>query len=160
MTGYLPPAVLWCDPGGMTGIAVIRGVRDDGMLDFVCGEFAFMEACFHVRSWCENWKDKAAIGWERYAPIPGRPQKDAHTALEPIGVMRYLATLHGCRILPEAQQHTPDKADRERLKALGWWVNSRNDAQSAAAHMLNWLLREHLLPAREARILAELRGAV
>lgn len=154
MTGYLPPVVLWCDPGGMTGIAIYSGGH------FAADEYAFQDACFLVDGWCMANGKGLWIGWERYAPIPGRPQKDAHTALEPIGVMRYLATLHGCRILPEAQQHTPDRADRERLQALGWWVPGKDDAQSAAAHMLRWMMREHLLPAREARILAELRGAV
>jgi len=155
----LPPAVLWADPGGMTGLAYFFPYASRPDLRFGAREYAFMDACSAAAAFCELHGRHGAVGWERYRALPGKPQKDAHLALEPIGVLRFFATANGCTILPEAQQHTPNAKDQERLKALGWWVPGADDAQSAAAHMLNWLMRSGNLPPREAQVLAALRGA-
>lgn len=151
MSPHLPPAVLWMDPGGMSGIARYeRGA-------FSCGEYPFRQAGDLLYGMCQHWGPSLAIGWERYRALPGKPQANAADAIEPIGVARYFATAFSCAILPEAQQHTPDATDQQRLKALGWWIPGQDDSQSAACHLLLWLMREGRLPAREARILRELR---
>lgn len=142
----LPPAVLWVDPGEMTGLA--RYEVDRAM--FNADEFPAAEAWRRIEDYARRHGANMAIGWERYT-INAQTHKltSQPAALETIGVCKYLASLHRCHVLLPAQQHTPDTVDRERLKLLGWWVPGKDDAQSAAAHMLNWLLRENELPPRE-----------
>jgi hypothetical protein len=150
----LPPAVMWIDTGGMSGIATLmHGI------DFDAHEYPFRLACDIMADWCRLWGPALAVGWERYVPMPGKPQKDAALALEPIGVARYLSATYSCQVLPEAAPGDRFHGiNMPRLKALGWWPRG-DDAQSAAEHMLAYLIRSNNLPAREAKILAELRSA-
>ena len=151
----LPPAVLWADPGGMTGVALYA--RDTRML--VCDEFPFRQACDFAWEACRAWGTGLAVGWETYVVDPRKPQKDMRSAVEPIGVLRFAAQRFGCIILPEAARHTPNPRDRARLKALGWWVPGKDDAQSAACHLLRWMQRFGYVPGPLAVRLAELRAA-
>jgi hypothetical protein len=137
--------VLWIDPGGMTGLALYTPFT--GMVQI--GEFAFMDAASRIESACRSYRPSLLVGWERFT-ITGQTHKKSAEgpadAIEMIGVAKYLARLHGCQILRPAQQHTPDANDRKRLEALGWWRPGEDDAQSAAAHLLNWMLRENAMP--------------
>jgi hypothetical protein len=151
----IPVCVLWIDPGGMTGLASLghMGTR------FHADEYPFREACDRVYGFCSYWKSALAIGWERFTITSQTHKKSPQPeALEVIGVARWLAMSWGCQILTPAQQHTPGTADREQLQAIGWWVPGKDDAQSAACHMLRWLLATQNLPAREAGMLAEARS--
>lgn len=152
----LPPAVLWIDPGQMTGIAtllsndaswgtmVLKGTEPS----FAADEFPFAAACPEIEGLCRRYGQTLAIGWERF-DINDRTHKKTQAgikdALHVIGVCRYLTGKYNCRFLGEAQQHTPDSTDRQRLQLLGWWRPGKDDAQSAAAHMLRWLIRENEL---------------
>jgi hypothetical protein len=138
---HLPVAVLWVDPGLDTGLALLQGERE-----FWAAEFRFMEAGSMIESVCQHYGQHLAIGWERYDVNVRMPQTNAADALEMIGVTRRIATRACCQILPPAQQHTPKPPERKALQALGWWVPAKNDAQSAACHMLRWLLREGIAP--------------
>jgi hypothetical protein len=137
----------------MTGLAtLIRG-------RFHADERPFLEAGHKVYALCAEYKQALWVGWERFTIMPGTHKLTRQPeAMEMIGVIRYLALTWGCRILEPAQQHTPDATDQERLKAIGYWVPGKNDAQSAAAHMLNWLLASQSLPPREAGILSAARS--
>lgn len=57
-------------------------------------------------------------------------------AIEIVGVLRYLASRHGCMFV----QHTPGQAaafgSRERLDATGLWVPGKDHARSACRHLL------------------------
>lgn len=140
-TVRLPPAVLWADPGMMTGVALLNRDRM-----FWADEFGFMEAGTRIEQLCNYYGPVLAVGWERYDIRPKTPAADAHHAIEMIGVIRRIATRACCQLLPPAQQHTPKGAERRILQALGWWVPAKNDAQSAAWHMVAWLLREGIAP--------------
>jgi hypothetical protein len=155
----LPPAVLWADPGGLTGLAYFYpgNLRPD--LRFTAREHPFREACDAVRVFCEVHGPRAAVGWERYTPNPKVPQDHAADALEVIGILRYFSSACGCRVLPPAAPHTPVPAEQARLKALGWWVPGQKDSQSAACHLLRWLMSSGLLPPAEAEVLAAARAA-
>lgn len=147
----LPPAVMWVDPGGMTGIALYY--RASG--NFEVDEYPFQragEVLYHRLQMFSG--GRIAIGWERFTILPDThkltPQPEA---IEVIGVARFLAGVFGARLLTPANQHTPDKMDQARLKSLGWWLPGKNDAQSAAGHMLNWMLRTGELPPHERELL-------
>ena len=150
----LPPVVAWIDPGKMTGIAKYeRGA-------FIAVELPFYAACSQINALCSYHGPALWIGWERYRVDLRRPQHNANDAIEPIGVARFAAMGFGCVILPEAQQHTPDATERRRLQAIGWWVPGKNDAQSAACHMLAWMKRNNQVPPREREILQGLTERV
>ena len=152
----LPPVVLWIDPGLMTGLAWLWAAP--GGYEFHADEFGFMEAGTSIESTCMTYGQNLWVGWERYTIDQRRPQTNAADAIEMIGVARRLATTHLCRILTPGQQHTPKPFDRERLQALGWWVPAKKDAQSAACHMMLWLLRTGQMPPRQRAVLDEITG--
>lgn len=148
---HLPVAVMWVDPGQMTGVAVLLHGNY-----FWASEAGFMEAGSHIESWCNNYGPQLAVGWERFTIQPRTPPQNAADAIEMIGVTRRIATRACCQILPPAQQHTPKPAERRILQALGWWVPGKNDAQSAAWHLVAWMLREKIAPPHVmAAVLAE-----
>jgi hypothetical protein len=147
-----PPAVLWIDPGGMTGLASLVSSQ------FHASEHPFEQACDRIAGMCANYNYALAIGYERYTILPGTHKLSAQTqALEIIGVVRYLARIYHCQLLQPAQQHTPDQHEQAELRELGWWVPGQDDSQSAACHLLRWLRRANCLPPELARVLAQLR---
>jgi hypothetical protein len=129
----------------MTGLAVLIN-GDHAEHSFWADEFRFMKAGTVIESLADTYTNQLAVGWERYDIRPGSPTKDAANAIEMIGVTRWIATRECCQILPPAPQHTPKPAEREVLQALGWWVPAKNDAQSAAWHLVAWMLREKIAP--------------
>jgi len=143
----LPLAVLWVDPGKMTGLAYLSIAGQQPGHRFGALELPFQEACLNIDSMCQGWGSSLAIGWERFT-ITSRtykltPQPDA---LHVIGVCRYLAGKHGCRVLPEAPQATPGAAEQAQLRAIGWWQPGKDDAQSAAAHLLRYCVKTGNVP--------------
>lgn len=151
----LPPAVLWVDPGGMTGLARMSLAGQQPGYQFSADELPFHEACTSIEMWCSGWGGSLAIGWERFdinAETHKKTRAGVHDAMHVIGVCRHLAYKYGCRAIEPAQQHTPTADDRAMLQRLGWWVPGKDDAQSAACHLLWWLIRSgELSPAqREA----------
>lgn len=146
-------AVLWVDPGGMTGLARIERGR------FFADEYEPMEACDRIAAMCFYWRHAMAIGWERFTITADTHKKSRQPeAMEIIGVCKWLAHSYKCQVLPPAQQHTPDRYDRQRLQTLGWWTPGKDDAQSASAHMLNWMLRSGNVPSLAAGKLAAARS--
>jgi hypothetical protein len=141
----LPPAVMWVDPGGMTGIALYT--RSDEKLEV--DEYPFQRAGEVLWGRMMHYRTALVVGWERFTILPDThkltPQPEA---IEVIGVTRFLAGVFGCRTMTPAGQMTPDAEAQRRLKALGWWVPGKNDAQSAANHMLAWMLKANELPPR------------
>lgn len=145
----LPPAVAWMDPGGMTGIAVLSASRH-----FSCDEFIFQDAGNKLYGLCSYYKSDLKIGWERFTIGPETHKLTRQPeAMEMIGVARYLAQNWGCQILTPAAPDQRNMATPAMLKRLGWWVPGKDDAQSAAQHMLAWLLRTNQLPPRERELL-------
>lgn len=152
----LPAAVLWEDPGKMTGLALLfpHQVIPEPSVNWWCDEGDFMAAGDWVTGLSSSWRERLWIGWERYDINVRMPQKDAHHAIEMIGVTRRAAMRNGCRILTPAAPSQRKIATRKMLASIGWWVPGKDDAQSAAAHMLAWLLREGELPPRERELLS------
>jgi hypothetical protein len=149
----LPPAVLWVDPGKMTGLAALYLSGPGRVLS--ASEYPFLETCQHVNSMCSVWGSSLAIGWERFdinAQTHKKTREGTTDALHVIGVCRYLAAANGCRVLEPGQQHTPTHAERDQLIRLGWWVPGKDDAQSAACHMLRWLMQNNELTPEQREI--------
>jgi hypothetical protein len=149
------PVIMWVDPGKMTGLAWLLGG-----VEFHADEYGFDAAADRIEHTCRRYGPTLAIGWERYTILASMPQTDAAHAIEMIGVTRRYARRGHCHILPEAAQHTPGPFDRKVLETLGWWVKGRDDAQSAAAHMLRYLMRSGTLPPRVSAAVSEASGTV
>jgi hypothetical protein len=144
--------VLWVDPGKMTGLALYVPYQ----MQFI-READFIQASATIESACRHYGHPLLVGWESFRIGPRTPPADAHYAIEMIGVTRYLAMKFNCQILQPASPDQRLTASRSMLQALGWWTAGRDDAQSAAQHMLSWMLRTDNLPAKEAGILADAR---
>lgn len=142
----LPPVVAWADPGKMTGIAVYE-FQVLPAYRFTCDELDFRQACSRIEYLCQMHGYSLAIGWERFT-INAQTHKKTpqHDALKVIGVAEYMAAKYRCQVLPPAQQESPSAAEQAALRELGWWVPGKDDAQSAAAHMLRWMLRTRQAP--------------
>jgi hypothetical protein len=149
--------VLWADPGGMTGVAVwwpVPGAEPG----FIAAEYDFTTAASQVDEVCKHFGDRLDVGWEDFIIRPKTPPSDAHHALEMIGVIRWAMLRNGCRQIGPAQPEQRKAATRDMLEAIGWWRPGKDDAQSAAAHMLSWMLRTGQVPDRQAVVLAALRS--
>jgi hypothetical protein len=150
----LAPCTVWIDPGLMTGIAVLRG--NDGA--FMCDEFEFQEAGYEISNLCSGYQGSLAIGWESFTILPDTHKKTRQPeAAEMTGVCRWLAGNYGCQLL--SGRHGAQPGDRNlatmaMLKKLDWWVPGKDDAQSAAQHMLAYLMRSGNLPPSERAKLA------
>jgi hypothetical protein len=149
----LPPAVLWVDPGQMTGLAALV----DGGTRFWAYEYGFMETGSAIERMCQHYRGNLWIGWEAFRIHPKTPPADAHHAIEMIGVTRRAATTWCCRQMTPAGQPAGDRnvATMAMLKQLGWWVPGQDDAQSAAQHMLAWLMRTNSMPPNVAAVVSE-----
>src|SRR5690348_10594298 len=134
----LPPAVLWIDPGKMTGLAYYGHLRQSEPYRWICDEFDFVNAGEQIKAITEAHWNTLSVGWETFTIFPKTPAADAHHAIEMIGVARYHAMRHGCRILTPASPDQRKVATREMLEAIGWWMPGKDDAQSAAQHALAW----------------------
>lgn len=140
----LPPAIMWIDPGKMTGISTYTIAGQQAGYQFQAGEYPFQEACARIHDWCQGWGGSLLVGWERFdinSETHKKTREGTNDAMHVIGVCRYAAARHGCQAAQPAQQHTPDPIEREQLKALGWWVPGEDDTQSASCHMLRYLIR-------------------
>src|SRR5258708_2892987 len=115
----LPPAVMWVDPGLMTGIALYHRHNDQFEVD----EYPFQRAGEILWQRMQTGRSSLAIGWERFIITADThkltPQPEA---IEVIGVTRFLAGVFGCRMLTPANPTSPDAEAQRRLKALGWWL--------------------------------------
>lgn len=140
----LPSAVMWVDPGGMTGLATLTyGAH------FWTDEFAPADAAQVIASFCQTWNHAAVIGWERFFIGPQThklTQEPVHQAIEMIGVTRYLADTHHVRILTPAAPDDRKSASQRMLRTLGIWPAGKDDAQSATQHLVAWCLRTGDLP--------------
>jgi hypothetical protein len=138
----LPPAVLWVDPGKMTGFALYA--RHPGVLS--SGEQLFVPAGDTISSICQAWKNNLWVGWEHFFIMPSSPKADAHFAIEMIGVVRRAAMKNKCLILPHAAPSDRNVATMLKLRTLDWWPAGKDDAQSAVQHMLAWMMRTGNVP--------------
>lgn len=157
----LAPATLWVDPGKMTGLAFYQVMPwspnwEEPLPQFHADELPFGPACYALEGLCQAWTNRLAFGWERFtinASTHKKTLEGTYDALHVIGVCRHLAQKYGCRVLPEAQQASPSPEEQKQLRALGWWIPSKDDAQSAAAHLLRYMQHSGDLPAKEREVL-------
>jgi hypothetical protein len=147
----LPPCVLWIDPGLVTGLAWYANGQHH------TGEWDFMAAGDRIEQTCREFGNRLWIGWERYDIDTQRPQDDANSAIEVIGVAKREAAKHHCRQLTPAAPNQRKVATMRMLKALSWWAPGKKDSQSASQHMLGWMLRENAAPPAVRQVLRDIR---
>lgn len=136
--------VLWIDPGKMTGLAYWAPWHQEWVVGIE--EYDFMQAADRIGAHCAAHRRWLLIGWEHFVITPKTPPDDAHHAIEMIGVARLYAQLHGCQILPVAMPDERLTVSRKMLEAVRWWLPGKDDAQSAAQHLLAWMLRQDCVP--------------
>jgi hypothetical protein len=147
----LPPCVLWCDPGLTTGLAWFASGQHH------TGEWDFMAAGDRIEQTCREFGRGCWLGFERYDVDVHRPQDDANSAIEVIGVAKREAAKHHCRLLTPAAPGQRKVATMKMLKALSWWAPGKKDSQSASQHMLAWMLRENAAPPGVRQVLSNIR---
>lgn len=136
-------SVTWVDPGLMSGWA--RWWPESG--EFHSGQLDLLDLGKQLDALLDHWM---WIGWERFVIQPGTSRlgqsaDDLGSALEAIGVTRYMALRRGARIL--RPQVRSDKAlGLKHIKAIGWHSPGKDHANDAAGHLLTWALKNHVLP--------------
>lgn len=155
--------ILWIDPGKMTGLALYvpeLAAKDHQMAGFPPGFWAaeeeFERAGDHIEGITMRWNITMRAGWEHFRVHSRTPGDDAHHAIEMIGVARRAIMKAGCVQLGPAMPDQRLVAKPALLEAVGWWLPGRDDAQSAAQHMLAYMLRTGMVPARERVIVDKL----
>jgi hypothetical protein len=130
----------------MTGIARY-GTGGPAPSGFYADEHPFQDAGNAIHVLAMAYGSGLALGWERFIIGPQTHKLTSQPeAMQMIGVCRWLAGFYGCRVLPPAQQHSPTKTEQAALRAIGWWVAGKDDAQSAACHMYRWMKARNELP--------------
>jgi hypothetical protein len=153
--------VLWIDPGQVTGLAVwVPQQSAVTFTGFLADEWEFSEAADGIEWLCSNYRNHLTMGWEHFSINAATHKKtaSAHHAIEMIGVARRYSLQYHCKNVGPAQPEQRKKATMAMLQAIGWWVPGKDDAQSAAQHMLAWMFRAGCVPDREAVTLAALRS--
>jgi hypothetical protein len=142
-----PSIILWIDPGLTTGWATWNPYTRC----FFSGQvFGMIEAAAHISDLLTPDQNTLpwAVGWEDFVIRPGSSYLDLDTtALQVIGATRWIAA--NLMITTLYPQQAADRVLGEKhLVTLGWNRPSReDDANSAAAHLLSYLLGNRLLPA-------------
>lgn len=149
--------VLWIDPGKMTGLALWRPKYPDKLW---ADEFDFMAAGDHIEFAVRDFGPDLRIGWEHFHVHARTPGDDAYYAIEMIGVARRIAYRSKLITFKPAQPAQRDIATMAMLKHIGWWVPGKDDAQSAAQHLLAWMERSNMTPPQIEVKLAQFRMEV
>jgi hypothetical protein len=133
--------VIWVDPGAPSGYAVV----DPRDWHFQSGELHMLALGEVLRRRCHS-SPVSALGWEAFTIRPGTSRITTDTsAPETIGMLRWLAYYYNIPVLP-AQNPDAMVLGQLHLKAVGWYNPGLGDANSAAGHLLAYLLKNHLLP--------------
>jgi hypothetical protein len=142
---HRPSIVVWLDPGTVTGWAW----WDTYAESFRSGESEFIPLGSRLASWL-NDADRLGhdvwLGWEAFTirPGSGRMKQDG-SSLQVIGVARWLAWCHGA-VIVKPQNPDGRTLGLKNLKRVGWHSPGQDHANDAAAHLLSFLLRYHVLP--------------
>lgn len=146
-----PPAqLLWIDPGGMSGFAMLSNGQ------FWSDEYPFDRACARLLQLCHWYGEKLHVGYEKFTIGPSThklsPQWEAY---EFPGFIKGITAHYGCVLLPPAMPDARLTATPKMLQAINWWPQGKDDAQSACQHMLSWMMREGCVPDDLARAIAQ-----
>lgn len=137
-------SVLACDPGYISGL-VWRDYKDEYRENYTFYETDFDTTCSLMESICEAQSESISIVCEKYV-LTARSAKLSQqtTALEVIGVVRYLAKKYGHQLFmqpPSAKARVSD----DFLKQNGLYQPSKDKHQiDAAKHLVafaikNWI---------------------
>lgn len=148
--------VLWVDPGKMTGFAYYT---PEMPWNVQIDELPFIEAGDLIEAICQWGSSRLAVGWEHFTIRHDTHKKtaDAHHAIEMIGVARRAMIKNNCIALSPAQPGERLVATRKMLEVIGWWRPGKDDAQSAAQHLLSWMLRTGCVP---AEVMTSIRSTI
>lgn len=94
-----------------------------------------------------EWAD--VLVFEEFV-IGGRRGSASNVTIEQIGVLKYLAALHGTTLAPSRPGAGTKFLTPTKAKALGWKVAGPDHIRSAAGHMLIYLVRTGAVTAEQA----------
>lgn len=141
-----PAAVVWLDPGLLTGWAIWT---DDHQ--FTSGQLGFEDLGFFLEADAEQLGPDMAIGWEQYIVTQGGGKAGTPKhSLKVIGMVEWLCLRHGVNVLASQPSASRKLGGDLQLKRLGWYRAGKRHANDAASHLLSWLIREGTLPSHLA----------
>ena len=143
---HSPSLTVWLDPGKVTGWATWRPADDQFLSGQVTG---LLEAANRVRDiiGMVSAGNLVAIGWEAFTIRPGSAHLDLDTtALEVIGAVQWIAAEAKATVL-KPQQPSDRTLGQKHLATLGWHRPGPDHADSAASHLLSYLITTRQLPA-------------
>jgi hypothetical protein len=139
----LPSQTLWLDPGGMTGWAYFTDA-----FTFHSGQDEFQQLCAQLELTASIHGPSLWLGWEDFIITPvTATRKGSESALEVIGVAKYIATKYEVTILDPAPPSSRELGGLQKLRRLGWYNAGKPHANDAASHLLAYMIRDHVLPA-------------
>jgi hypothetical protein len=140
LTELTAPAVVWFDPGLISGWARLTGDV------FSSGEGNFIDIG-DVVAWHCAQENEVSFGWERFDITPATYQmRGSSWSLEVIGVIRWLALEADQKILDPQSRESRLMVQENLLKAVRWHKPGLGHANDAARHLLAWLVKNHRLP--------------
>jgi hypothetical protein len=153
--------VIFFDPGKLTGWARLT----DGSV-FSSGEGDFLRAGRIARSHCchpeaDEWDGmhltEKLVGWEQFNIMPQTwMMKGSQTAIEVIGMLRFVAEDEGATILPSISRQRKNMVSSELLQAFGWYRPGHGGhANDAARLLVSWLMTSNNLPQDKLSVVAE-----
>lgn len=135
------PVYLYTDPGMTTGWASFSE------LGFKSGQHDFDGICSYLERLTSYHGPNLHIGWEDFI-ITSKTyiKKESHWSMEVIGVIRWLAHKHGCKLLPTYTSSTLLPKGNEQLKRMGWYAVGMGHANDAAQHLMHYMMYDKKLP--------------
>jgi hypothetical protein len=148
MDNKSPMMILAFDPGGTTGVAAWCN-DDEGDPVFDSEQLSWSEFVNNIDKY--EFEPDDVIVAERYTITAQTLRKSRQTtALEVIGVLRYIAARAHIEFVLQSPADAKRYATDARLEKVGWLKRplARNDhANDAARHMLLYLVSEQLIEA-------------
>lgn len=132
-------SVLAVDPGKCTGY-FYDGDAYGGPQQ---NQLPALPFCEDAVNWARTHGAELTIVYEKFTITQAtlRKAREAH-AIEVIGVLKYAAFQHGCRLIEQTPGDAKKFATDARLKHLGLWVPGKDHARDAARHWLLFNVRE------------------
>lgn len=135
-------AILAVDPGKCTGYFADLPEPDLPELS----QRVALQFCEDAVMWARKYGDQLTIVYEKFTITAQtlRKAREYH-AIEVIGVLKYAAFLHGCRLVEQTPGDAKKFATDARLRKVGLWVPGKDHARDAARHWLLFNVREGLI---------------
>lgn len=131
--------VLAGDPGKMTGLAFY----DNATGFFQSDEFEFVDSCEMIRKTSEVYATDLDVVFETFLITTQTGKNTQATwSLEMIGVARYFSLVNTDQeLIMQLQAEAKTFAYTDRLKAFGWYLPGKPNANDGSRHLMRYLAK-------------------